>query len=41
MKIDLHKLALRLKIIEMLKVHAIQRQLREAPHRWRLLIRPN
>ena len=41
MKVDLHKLALRLKVIEMLKVHAIQRQLREALSSWRRFIRPN
>ena len=41
MKTDLRKLALRLKIIEMLRIHANQRQLQEAAHRWRRLIRPN
>ena len=41
MKTDLHQLALCLKIIEMLRIHTTQRQLREAPHRWRLFIRPN
>ena len=40
-KVDLHKLALRLKIIEMLRVHTTQRQLREALHHWRRFIRPN
>lgn len=40
-KVDLHKLALRLKIIEMLNVHASQRRLREASSIWRRLIRPN
>ncbi len=41
MKTDLHQLALRLKVIEMLRVHTTQRQLREAPRRWRRFIRPN
>lgn len=41
MKADLHKLALRLKIIEMLRIHASQRQLRDAASSWRRLIRPN
>jgi hypothetical protein len=41
MKADLRKLALRLKIIEMLKIHAVQRQLREAAFFWRRFIRPN
>jgi len=38
---DLHQLALRLKIIEMLRLHASQRQLREASSCWRRLVRPN
>ena len=38
MKVDLHKLALRLKIIELLKIHACQRQLREALTFWRQFI---
>lgn len=41
MKADLRKLALRLKIIEMLRIHATQRQLQEAARCWRRLIRPN
>lgn len=41
MKVDLHKLALRLKIIEMIRNHANQRQLREASSSWRRLIQPN
>lgn len=41
MKTDLRKLALRLKIIEMLRIHASQRQLHEAVSCWRRLIRPN
>lgn len=39
--IDLHKLALRLKVIEMIRIHAWQRQLREAMVYWRRFIRPN
>ncbi len=41
MKADLRKLALRLKIIEMLKIHTNQRQLHEAASCWRRLVRPN
>ena len=38
---DLHKLALRLKVVEMLKVHALKRLLSQAPDLWRRLIGPN
>ncbi|MEE3260141.1 MAG: hypothetical protein VX293_13120 [Candidatus Latescibacterota bacterium] len=40
-KIDLHKLALRLKVIEMIKIHARRRLLAEAHTYWRRLIQPN
>ena len=40
-RIDLHKLALRMKIVEMLKIHLGRRRLESAPIRWRRLIRPN
>ena len=40
-RIDLHKLALRMKIVEMLKIHLGRRRLASAPIRWRRLIRPN
>lgn len=39
--IDLHKLALRLKVIEMVKIYAYQRQMREALVYWRRFIRTN
>ncbi len=39
--IDLHKLALRLKVIEMIRIHAWRRQLREAMVYWRRLILKN
>jgi len=38
---DLHRAALRLKVVEMLKIHALQRLLRQAPEFWRRLIGPN
>ena len=41
MNADQHRQALRLKVIEMLRVHTTQRQLREAPGLWRLYIKPN
>lgn len=34
-KIDLRKLALRLKVIEMLRIHAQQRHFQDAPRQWR------
>jgi hypothetical protein len=40
-RIDLRKLALRLKVIEMLKQHTRQRLLQEASVYWRRLILPN
>jgi len=40
-RIDLHKLALRMKIVEMLNIHLGRRRLASAPSRWRRLIRPN
>jgi hypothetical protein len=40
-QIDLHKLALRLKVIEMIKIHARRRLLAEAYQYWRRLIQPN
>lgn len=40
-KVDLHKLALRLKVIEMLKIYAHRRRLDEAYLRWYRLIQPN
>ena len=40
-KIDLHKLALRLKVIEMIGLYAHRRRLDRAYLRWYRLIRPN
>ena len=40
-KIDLHKLALRLKVVELLKGHARRRRLHEAHALWRALIQAN
>ena len=40
-KIDLHKLALRLRVTEMLKIHARRRLMAEAYVYWRRLIQPN
>ncbi|MFC1526620.1 hypothetical protein ACFL6X_07420 [Candidatus Latescibacterota bacterium] len=40
-RIDLQKLALRLKVVEMLKIHALRRQLAEAAALWRRLVHPN
>ena len=39
--IDLHKLALRLKVTEMVKMHARRRLLAEAYQYWCRLIQPN
>ena len=39
--VDLRKLALRLKVVEMLKVYADRRRLREALSMWRQWIHPN
>lgn len=39
--VDLHKLALRLKITEMIKIHAQRRLMAEAYEYWRRLIQPN
>jgi len=38
---DLHKLALRLKVVEMLKIHSLRRLMHRAPEFWRRLIGPN
>ena len=40
-KIDLRKLALRMKIVEMLKIYMSRRGLEDASSRWRRLIGPN
>ena len=40
-QVDLHKLALRLKIIEMLQIYVSKRRLQEASAYWRRLIRSN
>ncbi len=40
-KVDLHKLALRLKVIEMIGLYARRRRLDEAYLRWYRLIQPN
>ena len=40
-RVDLRKLALRLKVVEMLRIYAERRRMREAPAIWRRLIRPN
>ena len=40
-QVDLHKLALRLKVIEMLQVHLRRKRLNSATAYWRRLIRPN
>lgn len=40
-RIDLHKFALRLKVVEMVKIYARQRLLLEAHAHWRRLICPN
>ena len=40
-RIDLRKLALRLKILEMLKIYTRRRQLEGAPEHWRRTVRPN
>ena len=40
-KIDLHKLALRLKVIEMIKIHTRRRLMANAYAYWRRLIQPN
>ena len=40
-KDDLHKLALRLKVIEMIGIYAHRRRLDEAYLRWYRLIQPN
>lgn len=40
-KIDLHKFALRLKVLEMLRTYAEDRMSREAGAYWRRLIAPN
>lgn len=38
---DLHRQALRLKVLEMLKLHSLGRLMRQAPQFWRRLIGPN
>ena len=40
-QIDLRKLALRLKITEMLAIHAKHRMMEEAHEYWRRMIQPN
>ena len=40
-KVDLHKLALRLKVMEMIGIYARRRRLDEAYLRWYRLIQPN
>ena len=40
-KVDLHKLALRLKVIEMIGIYARRRRLDEAYLRWYRWIQPN
>ena len=40
-KVDLHKLVLRLKVIEMIGIYAHRRSLDEAYLRWYRLIQPN
>ena len=39
--LDLHKLALRLKVVEMLRIYAAQRGMAEAVALWRRLRYPN
>ena len=39
--IDLRKLTLRLKVVELIKLHISRRTLAEAAAYWRRLIRPN
>ena len=40
-RIDLRKLALRLKVVEMIRLHARRRLMAEASAFWRRLIGPN
>lgn len=40
-RVDLRKLALRLKILEMLRIHADRRRLMEAASLWRHMVQPN
>ena len=40
-QIDLHRLALRLKIMEILQSHLRKKRLQDAPDYWRRLIRAN
>ena len=40
-QVDLHKLALRLKVMEMIGIYAHRRRLDEAYMRWYRLIQPN
>ena len=40
-QVDLHKLALRLKVMEMIGIYAHRRRLDEAYLRWYRLIQPN
>ena len=40
-QIDLRKLALRLKVIEILEIYAYRRKIQEAQRYWRGLICPN
>jgi hypothetical protein len=40
-RVDLRKLALRWKIVEMLRIHSERRKLAEAVRFWRRLVGPN
>jgi hypothetical protein len=40
-EIDLHKLALRFKVVEMIRLLMVQRRMKEAAQYWRRLVRPN
>lgn len=40
-RIDLRTLALRLKVIEMLRIHAERQKMAQAPAFWRRLVWPN
>jgi len=39
--LDLHKLALRLKVVEMLRIYAEKRRMADPLARWRRLVYPN
>ena len=40
-RIDLRMLAMRLKVVEMIRTYARRRAMAEAPRYWRRLVRPN